>query len=143
MKTTNCPLCRLPKGHAKSHHITRCPFIKTVGLSVNHEKNTDQRRRDYDKNQHCASKAKAELDDDTASGGNASLVKKRDGTGYYTAAKTKAFKERQAKKKTCEEAEAAGTVVGAGGNNAGTDKEKDGTIQKNLDDQQKTAGGAG
>ena len=34
MKTTNCPLCRLPKGHAKSHHITRCPFTKSMGLNI-------------------------------------------------------------------------------------------------------------
>ena len=41
MKTTNCPPCQLPKGHAKSHHITLCLFIKTMGLNINYEKNTD------------------------------------------------------------------------------------------------------
>ena len=59
MKITNYPLCRLPKGHAKRHHITRCPFIKTMGLSINYEKNPDQWRGSYDKNQQRASKAKA------------------------------------------------------------------------------------
>ena len=94
MKTTNCPVCRLPKGHAKNHHITRCPFIKKMSLSVNYDKNTDQRRGDYEKNQQPVSKAKAKLDDDTASGANVGLVKKRDGTGFYTTAETKAYKER-------------------------------------------------
>ena len=68
-------------------------------MSINYEKNTEQRRWDYDKNQQCASKAKAELDDDTASGTNVGFVKKRDGTGFFTAAKTKVFMVRQAKKK--------------------------------------------
>ena len=68
MKTTNCLICQLPKGHTKSHHITCYLFIKKTGLSVNYDKNTNQQRGDYDKNQQRASKAKAALDDDTASG---------------------------------------------------------------------------
>ena len=122
MKTTNCSLCCLQKGHAKSHHITRCPFIKTMGLSINYEKNTDQRRKDYDKNQQRASKSKAEQDNDTVLGENLGLVKKRDGTGFYSAAETKAYKERQAKTKARGEAEAAGTIVGAGGADAVSEK---------------------
>ena len=70
-----------------------------MGLSINYEENSDQRRGDYNKNQQRASKAKAKLDDDTASGANVVLVKKRDGTEFYTATETKAFKERQDKKK--------------------------------------------
>ena len=84
-------------------------------------------------------------DDDAfsgASGANKGLVKKRDSTRYHTSAETKGYKERQAKKKACEEAEAAGTIVGAGGNDAGTDKEKDNTIQKNDEQQSKTEGGS-
>ena len=42
MKTNNCPLCRLPKGHAKSYHISQCPWIKSMGLKVNYTKDTDQ-----------------------------------------------------------------------------------------------------
>ena len=61
----------------------------------------------------------------------------------YTAAKTKAYKEPQAKKKTREEAEAAGIVVGAGGNDNITDMEKDETIKINLNKQSKRARGAG
>ena len=91
MKTTNCPLCQLPKGHAKSHHITRCPFIKTMGLSVNYEKTNDQRRGGYDKNKQRASKDKVDLDKDTALGANVGLVKKHDGTGFYLTAETKAI----------------------------------------------------
>ena len=52
MKTTDCPICRLPKGHAKSHHITTCPFISKMGLKVKYDKSTDQRRTDYERSQH-------------------------------------------------------------------------------------------
>ena len=41
MKTTDCSICRLPKGHAKSHHITMCPFILKMGLKVKYDKSTD------------------------------------------------------------------------------------------------------
>ena len=67
-----------------------------MGLSVNYEKNTDQWRGDYDKNQQRVSKAKADLDNDTALGANVGLVKKHDGTRFYLAAETKTYKERQA-----------------------------------------------
>ena len=60
------------------------------------------------------------------------LVKKRDGRGFYTAAKTKVFKEPQGKKKACEELEVVGTIVGAGGTDAITEKEKDEAIKKIL-----------
>ena len=51
MKTTDCPICRLPKGHAKSHHLVLCPFISKMTLKVRYDKETDQRRSDYDRNQ--------------------------------------------------------------------------------------------
>ena len=71
-------------------------------------------------------------------------MKKRDGSGYYTAKETKAFKEGKAKQKAArEEAEAVGTIVGAGNADAVTDKEKDEAIKKNLDEQSKMARGAG
>ena len=70
-------------------------------------------------------------------------MKKYYGTGFYIAAKTKAFKERQAKKEACEEAEAVGTIVFAGGSNAITEKDKDKAIKNNLDEQSKLLGGAG
>ena len=81
-------------------------------------------------------------DADAASGANEGLMKKGDGTGYYTAEQTKAFKERQQKRKARKEAEAAGTIVGAGGNDARTDKEKDDAIQKNVEQQSKTERGS-
>ena len=142
MKTTDCHICRLPKGHIKSHHLVRCPFISKMGLKVKYDKETDQRRTDYDKNQQRALRTQGEVDADTSSRANKGLVKKSDGTGYYSAAETKGFNERQAKKKARQEAEAAGTVVGAGGNDAGTDKEKDEAIQKNIEQQSKTEGGS-
>ena len=141
MKTTDCPICRLPKGHASIHHLVQCPFVSKMGLSVRYNKETDQRCSNYKKNKQKALKAKGQDDADTASGTNEGLVKKRDGTGYYTVAEINGFKERQAKKKAREEAEAAGTVVGAGENDAGTDKEKDDAIQKYLDEQSKKVGG--
>ena len=52
------------------------------------------------------------------------MMKKGDGTGYYTAEQTKAFTERQQKRKDRKEAEEAGTVVGAGGATAVTNKGK-------------------
>ena len=133
MKTTNCPICRLPKGHAKSHHITTCPFIGKMGLKVRYDKNTDQRRTNYERNQQQALRNQGQDDANTASGANEGLVKKGDGTGYYTAKQTKQFKERMKKKKDRKEAKAAGTVVGAGGADAVTDKEKDEAIKNNLD----------
>ena len=39
--------------------------------------------------------------------------------------------------------EAAGTIVGAGGADTVSEKEKDAAIEKNFDEQSKTAGGAG
>ena len=46
------------------------------------------------------------------------------------------------RRKARKEAEAAGTVVGAGGADAVTDKDKDETIKKNLEEQLKTEGGS-
>ena len=141
MKTTNCPLCRLPKGHAKSHHISYCPFIKSMGLNVKYKKEADQRLADYTKKKEQASKVKLEDDKDTVTGASAGLVKKSDSSGYYTAAETKGYNERQVKKKKArEEVETAGTVVGASGEDAVTDKDKDESIKKNPVDQSKTAG---
>ena len=47
MKTTDCPICRLPKGHAKSHHLGQFQFIAKMGLNVKCDKSTDQRRTDH------------------------------------------------------------------------------------------------
>ena len=69
-------------------------------------------------------------------------MKKGNGTGYYTAAETKGYKECQAKKKAHKEAEAAGTIIGAGGDDTVTNKDKDEAIQKNLDEPSKTEGGS-
>ena len=115
-----------------------------MGISVKNNKETDQRRTDYERSQQRALRTQRQDDDDDASGANKGLVKKGDGTRFYTAAKTKGYKERQAKKKACKEAEAAGTVVGAGGADADavTNKDKDEAIQKNLDEQSKTEGGS-
>ena len=140
MKTTNGPLCRLPKGHVKSHHISHFPFTKSIGLKTTYTKDTDQRLADYDKRKERASKVKLQDEKDAATGANEGLVKKSDGT-YFSAIKTKKFNERQAKKKKVrDEAEAAGTIVGVGDADAVTDKDKDESIKKNLVDQSKTAG---
>ena len=96
---------------------------------------------DYEKNQQRVLRNQGQDDVDTASGANEGLMKKGDGTGYYTAEPTKQFKELQQKRKARKEAEAAGTVVGAGGADAVTDKEKDEAIKKNLEEQTKTEGG--
>ena len=147
MKTTNCPICRLPKGYAKSHHIAQCPFILVMGLSIKYTEQEDQRCFDYEKKKkkkkQRASKFKTQDEADTVLDANHGLVKKRGGTGYYTAVKTKAFKERQAKKRAREETEATGTIVGASNTDTVTNKEKDDAIQKNLDEQSKMIGGAG
>ena len=84
------------------------------------------------KNKQKALKAKVQDEADAASDASHGFVKKRDSTRYSTAAETKAFEERQAKKKAREEAEAAGTIVGAGNADALSDKEKNDAIQKYL-----------
>ena len=71
------------------------------------------------------------------------LVRKRDGTGFYSVAKTKVFKERQDKKKVSEKTEAAGTKVGAVGVDAVSEKDNDQVIKKNLDEQSKLTGVVG
>ena len=69
-------------------------------------------------------------------------MRKNDGT-YFTAIETKKFKERQAKKeKLRKEAEEAGTIVGPGGADATTDKDKDEAIKKNLAEQSTPAASA-
>ena len=81
-----------------------------MGLTVKYNKNTNQRLGDYKKNKQRESKTKVEDDTDAASNTNRGLVKKHNGTEYYTAV---------------------------------TNKKKDEAIQKNLDEQSKSAGGAG
>ena len=135
MKTTNCPLCWLPKGHAKSHHLSRCPFTEAMGLKSSYTKDTNQRLVDCNKKKARAAKVKLQDEKDAGTGVNEGLVKKNDGT-FFSAIETKKFNERQAKKKKLrEEAEAAGTIVSAGSSDAVTDEEKNESIKKNLDDQ--------
>ena len=142
MKTTNCPLCRQPKGHAKSHQISSYQFTNTMGLKTIYTKDTNQRLADYDKRKERAAKLKLQDEKDATTGANEGLVKKSDGT-YFSAIETKKYNERQAKKKKIrEETEAAGTIMGAGGLDAVIDKDKNESIKKNLDFQ-KPVGGAG
>ena len=112
-----------------------------MGLNVRYTKEINQRLAVYDKNKQRATKVKLEDDKDAATGANAGFVKKSDRSGYYLAAETKGFNECQAKKKkACDKAEVASTIVGDGCADAVTDKDKDESIKKNLVDQSKTAG---
>ena len=113
-----------------------------MGIEIKYTKELDQRLGDYDKNHQRALRNQGHDNADTTSGATEGLVKKGDGTGYYTAEQTKRFKERMQKKKAYEKAETAGTVVCAGGTDTVTDKEKDAAIKKNIDKQTKSEGGS-
>ena len=58
-----------------------------MGLNVKYTKEVDQCRTDYKKNKQRASKAKVQDEADAVLDTNHGLVKKRDGTGHYTATK--------------------------------------------------------
>ena len=98
MKTTNCPICRLPKGHAKDHHLSRCPFTEAMGLETTYTKATSQRLANYDKKKARAAKVKLQDENDAGTDATKGLVQKHDGS-FFSANETKWFNKRQAKKK--------------------------------------------
>ena len=77
-KMTNCSICRLPKGHAKSHILAQCQFTANMGLEVKYSEDTDQHHSNYDKKKLKATKAKAKDKADDKLDPNHGLVKKHD-----------------------------------------------------------------
>ena len=49
IKTTNCPLRQLPKGHVKNHHLSQLPLTADMRLKTMYTGETDKRRSDYEK----------------------------------------------------------------------------------------------
>ena len=65
MQHTDCPLCRLPKNHPKTHNFTVCPLKRTIGITdVTYRQECDKRRADYDKKQEQQRRRKKKDEED-------------------------------------------------------------------------------
>ena len=132
-KCTNCLLCRYPKSHAKSHHMTRCPFLAKYCITCSHDFTTDSRISEESRQRNKNRRKK-----------NATLDAEDEKKAAEIDKKVQAKKRKDAAAKEKAEAEAAGmATVGPDRKDTKTQSEAQKSIKRNLDSQTPQAAGSG
>mmetsp|Transcript_40131 Transcript_40131/g.40665 ORF Transcript_40131/g.40665 Transcript_40131/m.40665 type:complete len:125 (-) Transcript_40131:154-528(-) len=122
MKITNCPICKLPKTHRNNHFLSTCKLAKKHGYNHKYDPKTDETCFDFKKKQDQRNRTNAADKKDADE-----LLKKAENDKKAK----KGWEKAEAEKARIAAAEAGdATIIGKGGNDAATKKEKAAAIKE-------------
>ena len=128
MKVTNCPHCKLLKTHPDNHFLSQYNLAKKHGYTNSYDRTSDETRGDFKKKQaQCKQTVNTDKKD-------ADDLKKAENDKKARAGREIADAEK-ARLAAAAAVTMGDTVVGKGGKDAITEKEKADAIKTNLDSQ--------